>query len=195
VVAALWPERIGGLVSYAGYDVIDIAAQRRPVPPSLEHVCWYQHLFQNERGRECLAEHRKALCAMLWRQWSPTWTFDAAVFDRSAVAFQNPDFVDVVIHCYRFMLGQDDGDPTLRGLEERLATKPSITVSTVAIDGTVDPLKPGGIAHHDTLFVGHFERRKVEAGHAIPLEVPGVFADAVKTVRSWGDNRIVVNTL
>jgi len=29
VAAALWPERIGGLVSYAGYDIIDIASQRQ----------------------------------------------------------------------------------------------------------------------------------------------------------------------
>ncbi|RZL22187.1 MAG: alpha/beta hydrolase [Sphingomonas sp.] len=194
VVAALWPERIGGLVSYASYDIIDVAAQRRPAPPSLEHICWYQHLFQSERGRECLAEHWRALCAMLWRQWSPTWAFDAAVFDRSAVAFENPDFVDVVIHCYRFMLGHDDGDPALRRFEDRLATKPPIRVPTVAIDGTVDPLKPGGTADHDTLFAGPHERRTVEAGHAIPLEMPGMFADAVRTVRLWGDDRSGANT-
>ena len=30
-VAALWPERIGGLVSYAGYDIIDVSGQRHPV--------------------------------------------------------------------------------------------------------------------------------------------------------------------
>ena len=30
VAAALWPERIGGLVSYAGYDVIDVGGQRPP---------------------------------------------------------------------------------------------------------------------------------------------------------------------
>ena len=53
VAAALWPERIGGLVSYAGYDVIDVGQQRHPVEPSLERVFWYQHLFQTERGREC----------------------------------------------------------------------------------------------------------------------------------------------
>lgn len=39
VVAALWPERIGGLVSYAGYDIIDVSGQRHPVAPSLERIC------------------------------------------------------------------------------------------------------------------------------------------------------------
>ena len=32
VAAALWPERFGGLVSCAGYDIIDIGAQRHAVP-------------------------------------------------------------------------------------------------------------------------------------------------------------------
>jgi hypothetical protein len=74
--AALWPENIGGLVSYAGYDVIDVSRQRHPVPPALERVFWYQHLFQTERGRDCLAENRRALCRMLWSEWSPGWQFD-----------------------------------------------------------------------------------------------------------------------
>jgi hypothetical protein len=34
VTAALWPERIGGFVSYAGYDVIDVSRQRYSVAPS-----------------------------------------------------------------------------------------------------------------------------------------------------------------
>ena len=71
VAAALWPKRIGGLVSYAGYDVIDVSRQWYPVAPSLERVFWYQHLFQTERGRECLTDHRRELCRMLWSEWSP----------------------------------------------------------------------------------------------------------------------------
>jgi pimeloyl-ACP methyl ester carboxylesterase len=78
VAAVLWPERIGGLVSYAGYDVIDVSRQRYPVAPSLERVFWYQHLFQTERGRECLMEHRRELCRILWSEWSPGWQFDDA---------------------------------------------------------------------------------------------------------------------
>jgi hypothetical protein len=51
--------------------VIDVGRQRHPVAPSLERVFWYQHLFQTERGRECLTEHRRELCRMLWSEWSP----------------------------------------------------------------------------------------------------------------------------
>lgn len=185
VVAALWPERIGGLVSYAGYDIIDISAQRHPPAPSLERTCWYQHLFQTERGRECLATHRRELCRLLWEEWSPGWRFDDATFDRSAAAFDNPDFVDVVSHCYRHVFGLAAGDPALQPLEDRLAQKPAISVPAVTLDGARDPLKPGGTAGHAHMFKGAHEHRVIDAGHNLPQEAPRAFADAIVRVRGW----------
>lgn len=185
VAAALWPERIGGLVSYAGYDVIDVDQQRHAFEPSLERICWYQHLFQMERGRECLTGHRRALCRILWSEWSPNWRFDEATFARSATSFDNPDFVDVVIHCYRSSFGTEAGDPSLQSLEDRLAQKPKIAVPTVTIDGAADPLKPGGTAGHVRMFVGPHEHRVVDAGHNLPQQAPRAFADAIIKVRGW----------
>lgn len=185
VAAALWPERIGGLVSYASYDITDVSAQRHPATPSLERVCWYQHLFQTERGRQCLAEHRRDLCRMLWEEWSPGWQFDEATFDRTATAFDNPDFVDVVIHCYRHVFGLEAGDPGLQSLEDRLAQQPTITVPAVTIDGSIDPLKPGGTASHAGRFVARHEHRVVDVGHNVPQQRPAAFTDAVMTVHNW----------
>jgi hypothetical protein len=96
-----------------------------------------------ERGRECLTQHRRALCRILWEQWSPGWTFDEAAFERTASSFDNPDFVDVVIHCYRFCFGLAAGDPALASQEARLAEKPKIGVAAITLDGLRDPLKPG----------------------------------------------------
>lgn len=185
VAAALWPHRFGGLVSYASYDIIDIGAQRRPASPALERVCWYQHLFQTERGRQCLAEHRRDLCRLLWEAWSPGWRFDTATFERSAASFDNPDFVDIVIHCYRHVFGLEAGDPALQPLEDRLARRPAIAIPAVTLDGTQDPLKPGGTKSDAPLFVAAHEHRTVEAGHNLPQEKPRDFADAVSKVRSW----------
>lgn len=185
VVAALWPERIGGLVSYAGYDIIDIRQQSNAAAPSLERVCWYQHLFQTERGRACLDENRNELCRILWSEWSPSWKFDDATYQRSSAAFNNPDFVDVVIHCYRWMFGLASGDTKFQDLEDRLAQRPKIAVSTITIDGTFDPLKPGGTASHRSQFVGKYEHRAVAAGHNVPQEVPDAFADAIFKVMTW----------
>jgi len=187
--AALWPDRIGGLVSYAGYDVIDVGKQRHPLDPNLERICWYQHLFQTERGRDCLTQDRRALSRMLWREWSPDWAFDDAIYERSAAAFDNPDFVDVVIHCYRWMFGRADGDATLQELEDRLAERPPITVPAVTLDGTRDPLKPGGTADHASHFVARHNHRSMPTGHNLPQEAPVAFAQAVLDVRAWHQDR------
>ncbi|WP_349263333.1 alpha/beta hydrolase [Steroidobacter sp.] len=185
VASALWPERVAGLVSYAGYDIIDVERLGRAYNPSLEQVLWYQHLFQHARGRECLALHRRELCRILWKQWSPRWAFDDATFERTAVSFDNPDFVDVVIHSYRFDFGLAEGDPALAPLEAQLAKKPVITVPAITLDGTEDPLKPGGTADHASMFVSRHEHRVVSCGHNFPWEAPQDFADAIITIRTW----------
>ncbi|KAJ3546366.1 hypothetical protein NM208_g2034 [Fusarium decemcellulare] len=185
VASALWPERVIGLVSYAGYDVVDRARGGDPSTPSLEYIQWYQHLFQHERGRACLEQDRRELCSMLWKQWSPTFPFDPSTFERTAVSFDNPDFVDVVIQAYRFCFGSEEGDPSLQSLEDKLATKPNITVPSITLDGLQDPLKPGGTSTHAKHFSGRYERREANVGHAFPMEAPDVFADAVLTIHNW----------
>jgi pimeloyl-ACP methyl ester carboxylesterase len=185
VAAALWPERIGGLVSYAGYDIIDVSGQRHPAAPSMERVCWYQHLFQTERGRECLTDYRRDLCRLLWEEWSPGWQFDEETFDRTETSFGNPDFVDVVIHCYRHVFGLEAGDPALQPFEDRLVQRPEITVPAVTLDGATDPLKPGGTANHARMFIAPHEHRVIDAGHNLPQQQPQAFADAVMKVRDW----------
>src|SRR5262245_42284866 len=101
VVAALWPERVPGLVSCAGYQIQDLARGGDPVDPEQERRFWYQHYFQTERGRRGLTERRADIGRLLWTLWSPTWAFDEATYARTASSFDNPDFVDVVIHSYR----------------------------------------------------------------------------------------------
>ena len=101
VVAALWPGRCTGLVSYNNYNIQSIARGMEPDTPENEHRLWYQYYFHSERGRAGLARNRRAFTRLLWQLWSPTWKFDEAAFARSAAAFDNEDFVDVVIHSYR----------------------------------------------------------------------------------------------
>lgn len=184
VVTALWPERVIGLVSVAGYDIHG-AAQREPADPTLESVMWYQHLFQSEKGRKCLMNSRRDLCRLLWQQWSPGHEWTDETFGRTAPSFDNGDFVDVVIHSYRFRFGEVEGDPAYDGLEQRLAARPRISVPCVTFDGTQDPLRPGGSASHDEMFTGRHERREFDVGHAFPMEAPEAFADAILDVHRW----------
>ena len=104
MVAALWPERCSGLVSYNNYNIHDIARAMEPDTPVNERRYWYQYYFHCERGRAGLASST-ALCRLLWELWSPSWKFDTATFERSAAAFDNSDFADVVIHSYRQRYG------------------------------------------------------------------------------------------
>ncbi len=147
-------------------------------------MLWYRHLFQTERGRDCLARHRAALCRLLWTEWCPDWRYDDATFARTA-SFENPHFADVVIHAYRNGFGLAAGDPALEGLEDRLAGRPDIAVPAVALDGLADPLKPGGTAGEAGKFAARHEHRLVAAGHNLPQEAPAASVDAVLTVHGW----------
>jgi pimeloyl-ACP methyl ester carboxylesterase len=142
VAAALWPERCAGLVSVNGYLIQDIARAMVPVRPEREVAYWYQYYFQLERGRAGLAANRQGIAEILWRQWSPNWHFDDSCFERTAIAFDNPDYVDVVIHSYRHRYGLAQGDPQYAELQRRLAVLPVISVPTITLDGDADGVAP-----------------------------------------------------
>jgi pimeloyl-ACP methyl ester carboxylesterase len=181
VVAALWPERCAGLVSLNSYNIQNIAAAMVPDTPENERSLWYQYYFHSERGRAGLAADRRGLCQLLWKLWSPTWNFDAATFERSAAAFDHPDFVEVVIHSYRHRFGLVAGDPALTDIERRLAAQPPISVPSITFDGTDDGVRPPApAAQHARQFTGPRSHRIVPGvGHNLPQEVPDVFAEAV----------------
>jgi pimeloyl-ACP methyl ester carboxylesterase len=186
VVSALWPERAQGLVSYNSYNIQNIARAMEPDTPENERGLWYQYYFQSERGRAGLVKDRRSFCRLLWRLWSPTWEFDNATFERTATSFDNPDFVDVVIHSYRHRFGAVAGDPSLEELERRLAAQPKITVPTVTLDGADDGIRSAGTVTHASQFTGRHEHRVIPgAGHNLPQEKPGAFAEAVLTVKKW----------
>ena len=180
VVAALWPQRCAGLVSYNSYNIHDIARAMEPDTPRNEQSLWYQYYFHNDRGRAGLARHRRALTRLLWEQWSPSWKFDDATFERSAPAFDNPDFVEVVIHSYRQRYGLEAGDPAYARIQDQLAAQPAITVPTITFDGADDGVRPPAPAQaHAHRFSDRDHRILPGVGHNMPQEVPQVFADAV----------------
>lgn len=189
VVAALWPQRCAGLVSFNSYNIFDHARALEPDTPENERKLWYQYYFHSERGREGLRRDRRGIARLLWRTWSPTWRFDDATFERTAAAFDNPDFVDVVIHSYRHRYNLVAGDPAYADIERRLATQPSVTVPTITFDGADDGVRsPSAAAAHAHRFVGSREHHVVPGvGHDMPQEAPAVFADAVlRLVRGAG---------
>jgi len=186
LAAILAPERVRALVAIGGYNVQNTLAPSRPAPAAQERAFWYQWYFNTERGRLGFAQNRREICRMLWRDWSPSYQFDEATFERTAVAFDNPDFVDVVIHSYRHRHGNAPGEPRFDAMERRLATQPPITVPTVILHGGDDGVSLSRATERElSMFPAGTARHVVAgAGHFLPREKPGAPAvvDALLTL-------------
>jgi pimeloyl-ACP methyl ester carboxylesterase len=179
--AALWPERCIGLVCVNSYLIQDIAKAMVPAKAEREVPLWYQYYFQIERGRAGLAANRRGIAKLLWEQWSPNWEFDEACFERTALAHDNPDYVDIVIHSYRHRFGLAEGDPQYADIQRRLAALPAISVPAVTLDGEADGVAP---ATDGSASAAKFTGRRVHriiprAGHNLPQEAPEAFVAAV----------------
>lgn len=181
IVAALWPERVRCLVTGGGYNVQDIARSGRTLPPEAEHRLWYQYYFHSERGRAGLAADRRGFCRLLWRLWSPNWVEGPTLFDATAPSFDNPGFVEVVIHSYRHRFGLVPGDPAVAEVERRIAAQPSIAVPTVSLCGADDGVGPPDAEDADVRkFTGPYRRRVLAGiGHNIPGEAPAAVVEAL----------------
>ena len=181
IAAVLWPERVKGLVCIGGYPIIDASRAMIPGAPRQEAAGWYQFYFHSERGERGLAANRRELTRLLWTQWSPNWRFDDATFERTAAAFDNPDFVAVVIHSYRHRFGLVPGDPRYAELQRRLDALPPVTVPSITLGAGGDGVAPAGNAvPSPTKFTGPRIHRLVPtAGHNLPQEAPQAFAEAV----------------
>jgi pimeloyl-ACP methyl ester carboxylesterase len=181
IVAALWPARARCLVTGGGYNIQNITDATKPSSAEHEHRLWYQYYFHTERGRAGLTQNRRDICRLLWRLWSPNFSFDDATYERTAASFDNPDFVDVVIQSYRHRYGYAPGDPALEPIEQALAAQPKITVPTIVLHGEASGIGPPRQSEqHARFFTGPYQRRVIPvAGHYLPAEAPREFADAL----------------
>jgi pimeloyl-ACP methyl ester carboxylesterase len=184
IIAALWPERCKAMVSVSGYLIGSQEANKMPLPPKAEIQWWYQYYFATERGRSGYDKYRRDFAKLIWQIASPKWRFDDATFDRSAVSFNNPDHVAIVIHNYRWRLSLAAGDPQYDDLEKRLAEGPVITVPTVTLEGDANGAPHPDASSYAKKFSGKFAHRLIKGGvgHNLPQEAPQAFAKAVLDV-------------
>ena len=182
IAAALFPTRVRGVLLAGGYTIQDVFSPPRPAAPQAEAASWYQWYFNTERGRLGLTANRRPLCKLLWQTWSPTWHFSDATYDRTAVSFDNPDFVDCVIHSYRHRNLNAPGDPRFEAMERRLAARPRIEVPAVVLYGADDIVRPAPEASpaEIALYTRLIARRVVPgAGHFLPREKPAAVSSAM----------------
>jgi pimeloyl-ACP methyl ester carboxylesterase len=187
VIAALWPQRCKALVSVSGYLMTNLESGKHPLPPKAEHDWWYQYYFATERGRAGYDQNRHDFAKLIWQTASPKWNFSDATFDRSAVAFDNPDHVSIVIHNYRWRLGLAAGEPQYDDLEKQLGAGPVINVPTITLEGDANGAPHPEPASYRSKFTGKYAHRTINGGigHNLPQEAPKAFADAVIEVASF----------
>lgn len=180
IIAALWPHRVNGLVSGGGYLITNLAAEKLPLPPAAENAWWYQYYFDTERGVLGLKKYRYELGLFVWKFNSPTWKFSTTTYKQTAAAFNNPDYVSIVIGNYRWRQGRYPSEPEYASIENRLQKTPVIAVPTITIDGKDDPFTPpGNGASYRQYFTGKYDHRTFNVGHNLPQEAPLAFAQIV----------------
>ena len=183
ITSILHPERVRAQVAIGGYSVQDTVSPSTPSASALtEARLWYQWYFNTERGRAGLAANRRAICRYLWGTWAPAWEYTDEVWERSAPSFDNPDFVDVVIHSYRHRHGYAPGEERFVDVEQRLAERPPITVPAIVLRGAESGFgRPSEDPSGDRRrFTNLIARRIVEgAGHDLAPQRPDAVVDAL----------------
>jgi pimeloyl-ACP methyl ester carboxylesterase len=183
VAAALHPERVRAAVLIGGYSIQNTVTAGRPSGPEAARRLWYQWYFNTDAGRAGLDQNRRALCELLWHEWSPTWKFTPDLYAQTAASFENPDFVDCVIHSYRHRNLNAAGEARFLEIEKRLAERPPIDVPVITLHGADDAFgKPAAdITAADRAVLPQIvDKRIVEgAGHFVPHEKAEPVAQAL----------------
>ena len=182
ITAILRPERVRAQVAIGGYSVQNTVSPGRPARAASEARRWYQWYFNTDQGRAGLGQNRRDICRYLWDTWSPGWQYTDAAFERSAVSFDNPDFVDVVIHSYRHRHVNAPGEERFLAVERQLAERPPIRVPAIVLRGADSGFGPPSPdpSGDRARFPGLVARRIVEgAGHDLPAHRPDAVSGAL----------------
>ena len=185
IAAALHPERVRAGVFIHGYSIQNVTARQGATNPEAAHTLWYQWFFQTENGRATLQANRKPLCKLLWQLWSPDWHFTDETYNRTAASFDNPDFVDIVIHSYRHRLGNAEGEERFKQIEQQLAQRPKIQCPAITMYGANDGVaRPAAQAPGEVNSFPNLIARRVipGCGHFLPRENPEAVSSALLEV-------------
>ena len=182
ITSILHPEMVAGFVAMGGYSVQNTVQKEQPAPAFREARMWYQWYFNTEQGRVGLEENRRDIIRHLWETWAPTWDYTDEAFNLSAPSFDNPDFVDIVLHSYRHRHMNAPGEDRFIEVELNLAERPPVTVPSIVLRGADNGLgapsqDPSGDERNFTQLVA---RRIVSgAGHDLPVQRPDAVSAAL----------------
>ncbi len=112
IAAALWPERVRGARHRRRLQHPEHRARRGSrAAAKRSAAAGTSGTSTPSAGAPGSSRTAASSAGSCGSDWSPNWRFDDATFERTAASFDNPDFVDVVIHSYRHRYGNAPGDP------------------------------------------------------------------------------------
>jgi pimeloyl-ACP methyl ester carboxylesterase len=178
--AALAPNRFRSLTALAVAYGTNHASQTMPIHQTRAY--WYQWYFATPRGEAELATNARAFCRALWSYWSPNWRFSDAEYDATATAFDNPDFLAVVLSSYRQRWGFALGAAAYAGDRALLECVPPLAVPALALMGRDDGATLPSSAHgKEALFTGPYRAEVLDdSGHFVQREQPDAVAERVR---------------
>jgi pimeloyl-ACP methyl ester carboxylesterase len=185
--AVLAPQRVRSVVALSvGYGT-NVPSHMLSYD-QIEHY-WYQWYFATPRGETLLREDRHAFCRALWRRWSPGWDFAADEYERTAASFDNPDFVEIVLHSYRQRWGFAPGEPCYEEDEAVLRAAPPLAVPVQVLHGDADGATLLEATEGKEAYFPAGYRRTVLAGvgHFVQRERPAAVIEAIVAALRAGD--------
>jgi pimeloyl-ACP methyl ester carboxylesterase len=141
-----------------------------------EASLWHQYYFLTNAGKAELQANRRDYARALWKKNSPARKIDDARFARAAASFDNPDYVDILVHAYRHRHAGAAGDPQYDRFEQKFAAMPAVAVPAITLAGAAS----GVVTATDALqfSAAHNHRDIAGAGHDVAQEAAQAFADA-----------------
>ncbi len=138
--AGLVPELASQMAMISvGYGTNDPS---QPMPFEQARCYWYHWFMATPLGEKTVRADPRGFARTMWETWSPPGWYDAAEFDATAKAFDNPDWLDVTLHSYRHRWGHAVGDPHYATDIAALKPLPVIATPTLVIHGAADSVNP-----------------------------------------------------
>jgi len=142
---------------------------------------WYHWLMATPRGEAIIRNDRRNFSRMMWDLWAPAGWYDPAEFERTADAFENDDWADIVLHSYQHRWGHAAGDPAYAEDERTLNPAPVLSVPTLMLHGEVDGVTLlASSANKEAFFAGPYARHLLPGvGHFPQREAPERVAEEI----------------
>jgi len=180
-LAVGWPDRVERIAMLSTPPRLG----GMPTPPFWHaQLQWYHWLMATARGADAVRGDRRGFAHRHWVNWAPPGWFDEATFDRVAVAWDNPDWVDVTLHSYRSRWDEAEPDPRSAWLEDKVKATRTLSLPALYVQGAEDGVNPPAAATSvPEKFTGPFRYLELPGvGHFPQREAPDVVAEALVTL-------------